>query len=675
MGTLFNNLITFGAARVERLAGGILRPGLTSLTLMLLIKVLNNVPAFAAFEEVGAGARAPGMGNAFTAIADDAYAIFYNPAGLASLERPQLGVGYSRLFWGLSDQSDLGLSHALYAQPLGGRRGTLGASWQRFALNDIYAEQTYHLSYGRRVLEKRGLGKLSAGVSAKYLHRSFVQPSEAFNAVDRLTSTGQSDPLLTGATGKGVLDFDLGLLHRFGRRTSLGLAIKHLNQPNVAFGSDPDKLPMSLHLGLGYKVLWMNLAGEARLSKSPSGASDRDFVLAAERTFPTLEYGQFGVRGSLGIGSRDFRQVTAGLSYRINKIQADYGFLMPLGTVRDTAGTHRLALSFHFGAPTPEEELSANLLDQMARLREAGKEPYIYELEAMVRPHDVRDPALEEIFREIAGGFYRKAHRLMQEYVKENAEDPSLVRLLKRLELVTLSYSEYPVAEEPWEKALTGGLLAFLEAKDRRSMLLTSYALSLKPANVKLDRFLSRLEEATGIKALRLPEDSPRNMIEELFYRSEAAYNAEDYQQVLALAQDVLELQPENTTAKARVGSIHYLLKEHEKALQVWQEALKEEKDPQERLSLERHIAALSKELGRAAPEGVQPEVQAPPAVAPVDVVLVEKLYQKGVEHYARGEHLQAASAFMKILQLDPENAQARKALDRIQTTYPRRTR
>ena len=32
-------------------------------------------PASAAFEDSGAGARAPGMGNAFAAIADDAYAI------------------------------------------------------------------------------------------------------------------------------------------------------------------------------------------------------------------------------------------------------------------------------------------------------------------------------------------------------------------------------------------------------------------------------------------------------------------------------------------------------------------------------------------------------------------------------------------------------------------------
>ena len=54
-------------------------------------------PARAAFEETGAGARAPGLGDAFTALADDAYATHYNPAGLAQLERPQFAAAYSKL--------------------------------------------------------------------------------------------------------------------------------------------------------------------------------------------------------------------------------------------------------------------------------------------------------------------------------------------------------------------------------------------------------------------------------------------------------------------------------------------------------------------------------------------------------------------------------------------------
>ena len=47
---------------------------------------------------VGSGARAQGMGGAFIAVADDATAASWNPAGLVQLERPEFSfVGdYSR---------------------------------------------------------------------------------------------------------------------------------------------------------------------------------------------------------------------------------------------------------------------------------------------------------------------------------------------------------------------------------------------------------------------------------------------------------------------------------------------------------------------------------------------------------------------------------------------------
>lgn len=65
------------------------------LTLMLLLLLAGQMPGqdisgtnFSGI--VGAGARALGMGGAFIAIADDATAASWNPAGLGQLERPEL---------------------------------------------------------------------------------------------------------------------------------------------------------------------------------------------------------------------------------------------------------------------------------------------------------------------------------------------------------------------------------------------------------------------------------------------------------------------------------------------------------------------------------------------------------------------------------------------------------
>jgi len=66
-----------------------------------------------AFTVLGAGARATGAGGAFIAVADDATAISFNPAGLANLLHPECSLVMERLeqdqhFTGFESQSDTG---------------------------------------------------------------------------------------------------------------------------------------------------------------------------------------------------------------------------------------------------------------------------------------------------------------------------------------------------------------------------------------------------------------------------------------------------------------------------------------------------------------------------------------------------------------------------------------
>src|SRR5262245_64716799 len=48
----------------------------------------------ATFLRIGVGARAVGMGETFVAVANDPSAIFWNPAGLASLQRRELAISH-----------------------------------------------------------------------------------------------------------------------------------------------------------------------------------------------------------------------------------------------------------------------------------------------------------------------------------------------------------------------------------------------------------------------------------------------------------------------------------------------------------------------------------------------------------------------------------------------------
>lgn len=88
----------------------------------------------AEFLKVGVGARALGMGGAFTALADDASAIYWNPAGPALLVEPDLQLTHAEMFGGIVTHDVL--SGVL---PIGrdGGRSSVGLTVIRLGVDDI----------------------------------------------------------------------------------------------------------------------------------------------------------------------------------------------------------------------------------------------------------------------------------------------------------------------------------------------------------------------------------------------------------------------------------------------------------------------------------------------------------------------------------------------------------
>ena len=649
-------------------------------------------PASAAFEDVGAGARAPGMGDAFTALADDAFAAHYNPAGLAQLERPEFGAAYSKLYAGLSDGSDLGTSQLFYVHPLArGKQGALGLGWERFSLSGLYTEQALSASYGRRVWGGDDGAQLMAGASAKYLTHSFGSSAEAGAACDQGQCDRGPDPVLSGSRSKSLPDADVGLLYRFPKRFQAGLSVAHLTEPDAGFAG-ADRLRRAVNLGVAYKSLWLSLIGELKVRPVASGGTARDGVFAAERYFPTLDYGQFGLRGSvgLGLGNSDWRQMTVGASYRVNKIQFDYAFLLPVGAASaGQSGSHRFSLTFHFGAPTSDEELGRDLLAQSKRLRERGPD-YGYEYSRELKPQDLGDPRLAEVRRLIDARKYRLAKKTLTDLAERQPLSDPLIRLSNRLDLAAYHYTDLPDTQDRFETALADGLRRFLGGSDRLALLHVSYAVSLRPDDARPARLLEDMEKAVGLKAPRPPEDRSRGFIEELLYQAEFAHTRGDAARSEALLNDVLTLEPANATALERLGSLRYLAGRLPEAIDAWEAAARLETRERELESLREYLRLARARSGAKALPGAaatEPAPSAPaapptpaaaepppappaPAAAPApagDPRDVEKLYQLGVEHYARGEFLQASSMFLRVLRIDPGNEPARKALERIE--------
>ena len=114
-----------------------------------LVLILAIIPKFALAEDGshaaeflshGVGARALGMGSAFVSIADDATAAYWNPAGLAKVEKHAFSIMYSDSFGagegGLLNKGIVEYNFVDYVHQVSGF-GSIGISWIRLGVDDI----------------------------------------------------------------------------------------------------------------------------------------------------------------------------------------------------------------------------------------------------------------------------------------------------------------------------------------------------------------------------------------------------------------------------------------------------------------------------------------------------------------------------------------------------------
>ena len=62
--------------------------------LLLMLTLALSVPVHAAFENIELMAGPAGMGSAYSAATQDTSALIWNPAGLARLPTPEIGISY-----------------------------------------------------------------------------------------------------------------------------------------------------------------------------------------------------------------------------------------------------------------------------------------------------------------------------------------------------------------------------------------------------------------------------------------------------------------------------------------------------------------------------------------------------------------------------------------------------
>lgn len=317
---------------IDALAIAICRPWVLILAAVLLLTpsplLLAGLNSGAAFLKIGTGARPAALGGAYTAVAGDVDAMYYNPGGLANLSRRELGATHAE--WLLGTRFDF----IGFAQPtangtfgIGVTRlatgGQEGRDGNRQATSGFEASDTaYTVSYSRKLT---GSQASSLGGNLKLL-RSQIGPYSA-----------------------QTVAVDLGAQHRFADKPlSLGASVLNIGK-GLRFLDQSDPLPLTLAIGAAYRIAGpLNLAFDIRRQVHDQRT---DVGIGTEYAFlpsfalrmgyasqyaggPSGGGGAMGALGGLGAGLG-----ISGRSYR-----ADYTFT-PFGAL---GNVQRLSLGARF---------------------------------------------------------------------------------------------------------------------------------------------------------------------------------------------------------------------------------------------------------------------------------------------------------------------------------------
>lgn len=327
------------------------------------------------FLSTGSGARALGMGSAHVALTNDVTAGYWNVAGLAEVQFPQIIYMHSERFGGI-----VGYDYGAAALPLQNQEGVLAVSFFRQGVDNI--ANTLNAWDRERDLPRENAEAYITRFSAADM-AFFVSYATTFN---EQLSYGASAKIIHHKLGPFAqawgYSLDVGAKYKT-EFANLGLSLRDITTmqkmwdvDESAFGdyeAQFDSLGATLPTGQNEFVL-----PSAKIGASKEFSPGMDFVITAAADFDLLfekrrayyiNLGSMSIEPHVG-GEVSYKDIialragitdfitdpvsgftvspTLGLGLKVSSFVLDYGFASFAGASSDLGFTHRISLRFDF---------------------------------------------------------------------------------------------------------------------------------------------------------------------------------------------------------------------------------------------------------------------------------------------------------------------------------------
>ena len=273
----------------------------------------------ASFLDIPVGARPAALGSAYTALAADAYAAVWNPAGLGFVKQTEVAGQHLDYLESIHDE------YLGFAQPVG-HDGAVGASIQYLGSGDIASTDnngdpigtfssrfaSYRVAYGRRFGDAFALGVTGQWVNARI-----------------------------GDFSANAYAGDVGALYRPSEAWRFGASIVNAGS-RLTFINSGDALPLAGHLSAAFKpeARWL-LTAEA-VERAAGGTAARGGV---EWTPVSMLSLRAGYRSDTIKALSAIAGMSAGMGLRVWGGEFSYAWL-PLG---DLGASHYFSVLVRFG--------------------------------------------------------------------------------------------------------------------------------------------------------------------------------------------------------------------------------------------------------------------------------------------------------------------------------------